>query len=151
MKKYESLHAALLDLAGSDEFSAQPVYGGDINRAYKLTLNGRSIFMKANRNENARFFDPEISGLYAIRRTGTIRVPETICSGQDGQYGSFLLLEWCQGNPGKEFFENFGHNLAAMHLADTSGTVRVYGFPEDNFIGAGKQENTPENSSMSLR
>lgn len=144
MKQYESLHSALLDLAGSDEFSALPVYGGDINRAYRLTVDGRSIFMKSNRNENVQFFDPEISGLNAIRRTGTIRVPETICSGKDSQYGSFLLLEWCQGNPGKEFFENFGHNLAAMHLADTSGTVRGFGFPEDNFIGAGYQENTPE-------
>ena len=75
MKQYESLHSALLDLAGSDEFSALPVYGGDINRAYRLTVDGRSIFMKSNRNENVRFFDPEISGLNAIRRTGTI------CSG----------------------------------------------------------------------
>ena len=91
MKQYESLHSALLDLAGSDEFSALPVYGGDINRAYRLTVDGRSIFMKSNRNENVQFFDPEISGLNAIRRTGTIRVPETTPGMVPGQSGQRIL------------------------------------------------------------
>ena len=146
MIQYESLNSALAELVGSEEYSVRPVFGGDINRAFKLTVHGREIFMKANRIENEAFFASEIAGLDAIRRTRTIRVPETLAWGKDRQYGVFLLLEWCEGEQNKEFFENFGHRLAAMHQADTRKTVKGFGFPEDNFIGAGVQENTPEDS-----
>lgn len=146
MKQYDSLGQALIDLCGTDDFSVHPVYGGDINRSFRVTANGRSLFMKSNRSESPAFFTAEIGGLRAIRRTETIRVPETLASGTDARYGAFLLLEWCGGSPNRNFFENFGHRLAAMHRADTSGIVKGFGFPEDNYIGAGKQENTPEDS-----
>ena len=146
MEQFESLRDALIELFGSDEYFAAPVFGGDINRAFKLTVNGRNVFMKANWKENEAFFASETAGLDAIRKTETIRVPETLAWGTDGRYGAFLLLEWCEGRQSEEFFENFGHQLAAMHRADTGKIVRGYGFPEDNFIGAGKQENTPEAS-----
>ena len=145
-EQFESLRSALAELSVSEEYSVQPVFGGDINRAFRLTANGRNIFMKANRRENEAFFSSEITGLNAIRETKTIRVPETLAWGTDSRYGVFLLLEWCEGRQSREFFENFGHQLAAMHRADTSKVVKGYGFPEDNFIGAGKQENTPEES-----
>ena len=144
MKQYESLDSALADLFGTEVYSVQPVFGGDINRAFRLRVHDQSVFMKANRRENQLFFSAEISGLDAIRRTGTIRVPETLAFGTDRQYGAFLLLEWCQGSPNRDSYENFGRNLAAMHKADTSGIVNGFGFPEDNYIGAAKQENTPE-------
>ena len=146
MVQFESLRSALAELSGSEEYSVQPVFGGDINRAFRLTANGRNIFMKANRKENEAFFASETAGLDAIRKTKTICVPETLGRGTDGRYGAFLLLEWCEGRQSRKFFENFGHQLAAMHRAETSKIVKKYGFPEDNFIGAGKQENTPEES-----
>ena len=146
MVQFESLRSALAELSGSEEYSVQPVFGGDINRTFRLTANGRNIFMKANRKENEAFFASEIAGLDAIRKTKTICVPETLGRGTDGRYGAFLLLEWCEGRQSRKFFENFGHQLAAMHRAETSKIVKKYGFPEDNFIGAGKQENTPEES-----
>lgn len=146
MVQFESLRSALAELSGSEEYSVQPVFGGDINRAFRLTANGRNIFMKANRKENEAFFASETAGLDAIRKTETICVPETLGRGTDGRYGAFLLLEWCEGRQSRKFFENFGHQLAAMHRAETSKIVKKYGFPEDNFIGAGKQENTPEES-----
>ena len=146
MKQYESLGSALADLFETEEYSAQPVFGGDINRAFRLSVQDRSVFMKANHRENQLFFSAEIKGLDAIRRTGTFRVPETLASGTDRQYGAFLLLEWCQGSPNRDFYEKFGRNLAAMHKADTNGIVKGFGFPENNYIGAAKQENTLEDS-----
>ena len=88
MIQYESLNSALAELAGSEEYAVRSVFGGDINRAFKLTFQGREIFMKANRKENKAFFASEIAGLEAIRRTETIRVPKTLGWGTDGKYGA---------------------------------------------------------------
>lgn len=146
MKQYDSLRTALAEIIGSEDALVQSVSGGDINRAYRLTADGQSIFMKANCRENQPLFLAEIAGLRAIADTGTIRVPEVLASGVDDRYGAFLLLEWSRGTPGPKFFENFGHSLAAMHRVDTSKMIKGFGFRQDNFIGAGEQENTPEHS-----
>ena len=144
--KYASLGEALTDIAGTAEFTAQSVSGGDINRAYRLAAGGRYIFMKANRRENLPFFEAETDGLRALAETETIRVPAVLACGTDRQYGAFLLLEWSQGIPAENFFENFAHRLALMHRADTGRFVKGFGFRRDNFIGASKQENTAEES-----
>ncbi len=146
MKQYKSVRAAIAEYVGFGEVSVHSVPGGDINRAYRVTTGGQSIFMKTNRRENQPFFLAEIDGLRAIAETGTICVPRVLATGVDDCFGAFLLLEWSSGIPAAQFFENFGHNLAAMHRAETSKIVKGFGFPEDNFIGAGEQENTPEES-----
>lgn len=148
MKRFDSFNDAVRELFDGCAPAVCPVSGGDINRAYRLSAAGKSIFMKANRKENAPFFDAEVSGLGAIGSTDTIRVPEVLGFGTDDHYGSFLLLEWAEGRQGKAFYENFGHSLAAMHLADPSAFVHGgrFGFEADNYIGAGEQENTPESS-----
>ena len=148
MKHYDSFSGAARELFDGCTPAVCPVSGGDINRAYRLTAAGKSVFMKANRKENAPFFDAEVSGLEAIERTGTIRVPEVLGLGTDERYGAFLLLEWAEGRPGKAFYEHFGHSLAAMHLADASTFVHggLFGFDADNYIGAGEQE-TPRRAA----
>ncbi len=159
-----------------------PVSGGDINRAYALTLSdGSKLFMKANSRENADFFRAEAEGLEAIRKTGTISVPQVIARGEDGRE-SFLLLEYIEeGRPNRiasyvnnrssmladinrNPSEELGRQLAELHQADTCRFVRQefdaakrppvigftreikYGFLSDNYIGAGYQDNTPENT-----
>lgn len=151
-KRYLSFHSAVRELFDGRIPSASPVSGGDINRAWRLTADGKNVFMKANRKENAPFFEAEVSGLWAIAKTGTIRVPEVLGTGMDDAYGAFLLLEWIDGRPGRDFYEKFGRNLALMHLADPSNFVPggIFGFVADNFIGAGEQENTPESSWTSF-
>ena len=144
MKQYDSFKAALLETIGTGDVTIQPVSGGDINCAYRLSGNGQHVFMKANRERNIDFFIAEVAGLRAIAETRTIRVPEVLAIGRDDKYGAFLLLEWSRGTPSAEFFENFGHRLAEMHKAETGGIVKGFGFSMDNYIGAGKQENTPK-------
>lgn len=124
-----------------------PVSGGDINRAYALELSdGSRVFMKSNRKENKDFFRAESEGLEAIRETHTIRVPHEIAIGTEDNE-SFLLLEYIEsGARGKHSSEELGEGLARMHMADTSQFVKdgYYGFTADNYIGAGKQINTPK-------
>ena len=108
MKQYDSFKAALLETIGTADVTIQPVSGGDINCAYRLSGNGQHVFMKANRERNIDFFIAEVAGLRAIAETRTIRVPEVLAIGRDGKYGAFLLLEWRYFN---EFPDSFNDNL----------------------------------------
>ena len=128
----------------------RPVHGGDINRAYRLTLSNNSkIFLKCNRPENLPFFIAEASGLDALRRTNNIDVPEPLSVGTDAEHeASFLLLEHLEPAPRvRGYWEVFGHELAALHRAPCPPLAKgPFGFPEDNFIGATPQKNTPRAS-----
>lgn len=136
--------------AGETEIiSCSPVSGGDINRAYALTLSdGSRAFLKANRKENQDFFRAEKEGLEAIRQTGAIRVPCVFSMGAEGNM-SFLLMEYIEeGRKCGASFELLGRGLAGMHLADASLFVKdgKYGFLHDNYIGAGSQKNEAEDT-----
>lgn len=63
------------------------------------------------------------------------------------------MMEFLEkGKPAKDFWESFGRQLARMHQAGTEGLAGegVFGFFEDNFIGAGRQVNTPHKSWISF-
>lgn len=152
---FDSLENALASLFGDSitVIGKQRVSGGDINRAYALTLsNGKRIFMKANDRENAAFFTAEAAGLSAIAGTGTIGTPEILCTGTDdidiGGF-SFLLLEFIESAGRRsDYWEELGHNLAAMHDAPTEDSA--FGFFQDNFVGARPQINTRCDSWISF-
>ncbi|MCR5099674.1 MAG: fructosamine kinase family protein [Lachnospiraceae bacterium] len=146
-----SVDKAIKELFGQEVYVRQkrPISGGDINEAYCLSLSdGNDIFMKSNRRENRDFFRAEAEGLRAIKSTGAIATPEMFAEGEEGSI-SYLLLSFARtGSRSPHMSENFGHNLAAMHKADTAGFVKggAYGFSNDNYIGAGYQKNTPKDS-----
>ena len=57
---------------------------------------------------------------------------------------SFLIMEFLEAGPRKaDFWERFGRQLAAMHRAETCEWTPggKYGFTQNNFIGAGSQNN----------
>ena len=151
---YNSLAGALVDLFGNSVAITETdrLSGGDINKAYGLTLNtGDKIFMKANAKSNAAFFTAEAAGLSAIASTKAISTPKIICTGTDDGEDvgySFLLLEFIKSS-GKisTYWETFAQELAAMHRADVS---KEFGFSQDNFIGARPQQNTPAISWISF-
>ena len=95
---YNSLAEALVSLYGNNIAITETdrLHGGDINKAYGLTLNnGKKIFMKANAKQKASFFTAEAAGLTSIAKTGTIGTPDIICTGTDDGEDvgySFLLL-----------------------------------------------------------
>ena len=149
MIQADSLQAAVEALWGRGVTIAerQAVYGGDINRAWRLTLSdGRAVFMKSNSRARLAMFQAEAEGLRALRRPGCIGVPEPLALGTDEGLGeSFLLMEHLSAGPRvPDFWERFGHELAALHRADTAGLGGgPYGFGADNFAGSSRQINTP--------
>ena len=143
---HTSLAKALVSLFGNSVAITQTdrLSGGDINKAYGLTLNtGDHIFMKANSKVNAAFFTAEAAGLSAIEATGAIKTPAILCTGTDDGEDvgySFLLLKFIKSaKPRNDYWETFARDLAAMHNAKTD--TRAFGFFQDNFIGARAQSN----------
>lgn len=151
-----ALERAIALLFGQDAriASKRPVYGGDINEAYRLSLSdGSAVFIKCNTLENLSFFEAEARGLNALRRAGTIGVPQVLGMGADEEKGfSFLLMEYLEAAPrSSQYWEIFGRELAALHCADCSGLTGadgslLFGFAEDNYIGASLQINMPMDS-----
>ena len=157
---YNSLAEALVSLFGNSVAIAETdrLHGGDINKAYGLTLNnGKKIFMKANAKQNIGFFTSEAAGLTAIAKTGVIETPEILCTGTDNGEDigySFLLLKYIKSTkPAKNYWQEFAQKLAAMHKADTSvyfEETGKFGFFQDNYVGARPQKNTPCDSWISF-
>ena len=64
-RHYASLQEAVAAVFGNGAriVQAERVFGGDINQAYRLTLaDGRRVFLKANRKENAPFLQRRLPG-----------------------------------------------------------------------------------------
>ena len=146
---YDSLDAAVAGCFGADVAVERRDYvgGGDINDACCLGLTGgERVFLKSNTAANFGFFEAEAAGLGAIAATRTIGTPRLLALGLDRRKGiSFLMMELVRGTKNGDFWEDFGHSLAIMHLADTSAFVPggSFGFFQNNYIGAGPQDNTP--------
>lgn len=151
---FTSLDSAIASIWGNGVkvTGADPVSGGDINRAYRLRMtDGTSLFMKANDRQNESFFTAEAAGLEAIARTGAVGTPKVFCSGTDEARGgySFLLMEYIQAaGRAKHYWETFARELAAMHRAPADGLAAggKYGFGQDNYIGKRVQRNTANDS-----
>lgn len=150
--QFKSLAKALVSLFGTSVAIQRTdrIAGGDINKAYAVTLNtGDRIFMKANAKDNFGFFKAEAAGLFALAQTGTLATPKILCAGtDDGQEVgySFLLMEYIKsGERRAGYWESFARELAALHQADASAFAAdagPFGFFEDNFIGARPQDNS---------
>ena len=151
--KADSLDAAIAVLFGDSVriVDRHPVYGGDINQSYRLSLSdGSALFTKCNTVGNLSFFTAEAQGLAALRGAGVIGVPNALAVGTDQEQGvSFLLMEYLESAPRvNQYWEVFGRELAALHRADCAGAVGSdgslpFGFETDNYIGASPQKNTP--------
>jgi len=98
------------------------------------TESGKQYFLKKGRK--SRTYSCESNGLNEIAKTGIFRTPEIISIGED-----YLLTRYIEsGSPSGGFFAKFGRKLARMHRYHSE----VFGFYEDNFIGAGIQFNIPD-------
>ena len=150
---FPSLKEAIHSLYGEGVIitSKHPVSGGDCNDAFELQLSdGSRLFMKANDILNLLFFTSEAEGLAAIAKTGTISVPQVLCTGTDkASDTSFLLMEVIsRGLPQNTFWEDFGRAFAAMHAFNASDMVSggTFGWDKDNIIGFRPQINTPHDT-----
>lgn len=160
ISRYHGIEEAISKLFGENLHiaSKRPVYGGDINESFRLSISdGSVIFMKCNTLTNLSFFEAEAKGLEALRKIGTIGVPKVLGIGTDEtQKISFLLMEYLEAAPKVNgYWEVFGRELAALHQADCYGFATadrnlLFGFETDNYIGASLQINTPKENWLTL-
>jgi fructosamine-3-kinase len=135
-----ALVAAVAAAVGTRAESAEPVAGGDVNRALRVGLaDGRRLFVKYRRDAPAGMYRAEAGGLRWLAEAGALRTPEVVAVG-DAAPPRFLALEWIdRGRAGRGHDEALGWGLAALHRAGAPS----FGFAEDNFIGTLPQPNAP--------
>jgi len=92
------------------------VSGGCINQGYSISSSSRAYFAKINQASQIAMFEAEALGLQQMRATQTIRVPEPICWGTEGN-SAYIVLEWLDlgSRGGETAWEEMGRKLAAMH------------------------------------
>jgi protein-ribulosamine 3-kinase len=118
--------------------SINPISGGCINNAVKLSANSGDYFLKWN--NAAAFpgmFEAEAKGLIHLNATKSFRIPKVIAAGIADKE-SFLLLEFIQpGHKSQGYWKNFGTALAELHR----NTNSHFGLDHPNYIGSLPQQN----------
>jgi len=114
----------------------QNMSGGSINNASLLIgADGRRYFVKTNQTGKSSMFEAETKGLQALASSQSIRVPESVCFGDDKSQ-SYIVLEYLDLS-GRANQIALGEQLAAMHRVQS----KQFGWELDNTIGATYQPN----------
>lgn len=129
---------AIYDDCGLTAEKTIQVHGGDINAAFCLHTSAGKYFLKVNQAQlYPDMFLKEAAGLSCLRKSKGVQIPEVIKTGIAGD-NQYLLMEWVEkGKPAKNFWENFGFQLAWMHQQPQA----YFGWTTDNYIGRLKQNN----------
>ncbi|MEG4328197.1 fructosamine kinase family protein [Microcoleus sp. AT3-A2] len=92
------------------------VSGGCINQGYSISSSSRTYFVKINQASQVAVFEAEALGLQQMGETQTIRVPEPICWGTEGN-SAYIVLEWLdlRSRGDDRAWEEMGRKLAEMH------------------------------------
>ena len=109
-----------------------PITGGDVNQNFRINTKEKSYFLKFQPNGKRDFFPAEVAGLKAL--APFVKVPQVYETGQV-EAGTYLLMEWVEPEEGEQ--RALGQALARLHRQ----TGRVFGWPEDNYIGILPQVN----------
>ncbi len=118
------------------------VKGGSINEALKLSTKAGDFFLKWNDHFLPDFFETETKNLALIASTNTIKTPTVIEFGETAD-AAFLLLNYIA--PGIHSFKSmqqFGEQLAQLHLAKNTASGLSY----TNYCGLVLQQNNPTQS-----
>lgn len=131
--------------------------GGDINTAARVFSSEGVFFVKWNHArssdaarqtpdgqaaEGRDLFIAEAAGLDRLRQTQTVRVPELVGYGQQGDK-AYLILEFIEQEPGglqgalPAYWTQLGHQLAELHAY----TQPQFGLDQANYIGSLPQRN----------
>lgn len=133
--------AARIQEATGDRVAAarpEPVGGGCINQAFRLSGRERDYFVKTNAAGLLDMFEAEAEGLNEIVASGTVRAPAPVCWGENGET-AWLVMEYLPlGGSGRGAGARLGEQLAAMHRVSRER----FGWHRDNTIGSTPQVNT---------
>jgi len=112
------------------------VSGGCINQALRVQYGDAAYFVKLNSASQLEMFEAEAQGLLELKNSKTLRVPEPICRGENGE-SAWLVMEHLQmGGPAAP--AALGAGLASLHQV----TRERFGWFRSNTIGATLQVNT---------
>lgn len=123
---WDNIAARISEVTGDSFFidNRRSVSGGCINQGYAIGSSSRTYFAKINQASQVAMFEAEALGLQQMRETQTIRVPEPICWGTEGN-SAYIVLEWLDlgGRGGDSLRDSFasrawqemGRKLAQMH------------------------------------
>ena len=118
--------------------TTNPVAGGCIHTAYRISGEGKFYFVKVNRPELEWMFEAEALALDEIIATKTVRAPTPLCWGGT-ENSSFLVLEWLSLHSNNPKCDRIlGCQLAEMHQC----AQPYFGWCQSNAIGSTKQTNT---------
>lgn len=112
------------------------VGGGCINQAMRVQYGDETYFVKLNNASQVDMFAAEARGLQELLGSHTLRVPEPVCWGEDGQ-SAWLVMENLELG-GRGAPAALGEGLARMHRV----TQESFGWVQDNTIGSTPQINT---------
>lgn len=114
------------------------VYGGSINRCFRLKSGTESFFLKLNSlKEYPELFMKEAMALKLLGDTHSVSVPEVISYGAAGDE-QFLLLQWINTATNTSVAqERLGEGLAALHHNSAAG----FGLGHNNYMGSLIQSN----------
>ena len=138
---FESIAAAIGERTGIPftTLSVKPVSGGSIHHAWHLADGFRHYFVKTGEIAAAPMFAAEAQGLQALSAAAVVPTPTFITLGRTGTE-AFLVLDYLELKPlDQAAGAALGAALAQLHRI----TGESFGWPEDNFIGATPQQNTP--------
>jgi fructosamine-3-kinase len=138
MSDWQPVRQMLIDQSGLKvgKLVANPVSGGDINRAYRLKDGQHQFFVKTNSPDRLMMFEAEMIGLNEIQSSNSIRAPRAFGCGMVGQQ-AFIVMEYIElsGRPDPVLL---AQQLATMHRY----TRDQFGFAVDNTIGSTPQVNS---------
>ncbi|MCA9183946.1 MAG: fructosamine kinase family protein, partial [Planctomycetales bacterium] len=122
--------------------AAQPLSGGDVNQAWRVTLkDARQVFLKHNSQAPPRMFTCEAAGLNWLREAHALVIPEVLAVSDPSSAGPhFLVLEFIASKTKvNRFDELLGQGLATLHRS----SVQAFGWSASNFIATLVQDNSP--------
>lgn len=134
----EIFNSIILKAFGRQELDlkVQPVGGGCISNTVKLSTKNKAYFLKWKQGSFG-MFEKECLGLKFIKKSKSLKVPNTYLVGELEGKG-FLLMEFLDsGITNSKYWEKLGNGLAQLHKK----TNTYYGLDHDNYIGSLTQIN----------
>lgn len=131
----EALQKVFVRIGAGPFLETVRLTGGCINDCFKV-VTGRAIFF-AKINKRSDMLLKEAAGLRALSNACAIDVPEIIHVGDQDEFSVLILSFIEEGKKDKDFWENFGRDMAALHQTTSSH----FGYEHDNYIGSLVQRN----------
>lgn len=126
----------LENLVGKEISGVYSLGGGSIGTSYKIeSLEGQQYFIKKYEG-NDNIVECEVHGLQELEKASVIKIPNIIAYNNN-----WIVLEFIsRGKQNNEFWERFGREFAKLHKFRS----KLFGFYEDNYIGATRQINNQQ-------